>query len=439
MGFMMKGKHGGVRIFNAKGIDYMIEINEKYGCLTILDDGEEYKNTESYFEWLEKIRELRKELKPFFDAVKEVHDKHPELRNKSEDREITDSERGDINDLRILSWKYSSQLNEYDDLKLKLEPHYKCMCKCGKINYYNEKTLESNPRFCFYPVPIASGFTYSIKAQNATHRKRQKYKGIETVILSDKSDCVPSEDYCALYNKYREKQLTKNEEKLNLEIASLPRIYARNYDVDFEGKQYESLLIEECVNDHLESKPSFSFTQFHHKRWHAITVYKQYRCRCLLCGREQLITCDKFGIFPPTEYGYRAYNGYWSDVSCDCHPISSFQWIVTRLLMESGVPYQVEYSFDDLYGAAGRNKLRFDFAVFNCDGTIKALIECQGEQHYKPVEEFGGLYAYETQKKNDQLKREYVEKNNIRVVEISYKEKQIEIVEKILRVNGIIK
>ena len=150
-------------------------------------------------------------------------------------------------------------------------------------------------------------------------------------------------------------------------------------------------------------------------------------------------TCDKFGIFPPTEYGYRAYNGYWSDVSCDCHPISSFQWIVTRLLMESGVPYQVEYSFDDLYGAAGRNKLRFDFAVFNCDGTIKALIECQGEQHYKPVEEFGGLYAYETPKKNDQLKREYVEKNNIRVVEISYKEKQIEIVEKILRVNGIIK
>ena len=82
MGFMMKGKHGGVRIFNAKGIVYMIEINEKYGCLTILDDGEEYKNTESYFEWLEKIRELRKELKPFFDAVKEVHDKHPELRNK---------------------------------------------------------------------------------------------------------------------------------------------------------------------------------------------------------------------------------------------------------------------------------------------------------------------------------------------------------------------
>ena len=416
----------------------MIEINKKYGCLTVLDDGEEYKRTELYSEWFERIEDLRKVLEPYFEAVKELKDKHPGLIDKIEKHSITNSEAGDINKLRVLYWNYSSQLNEFDDLKIKMEPHYKCVCKCGKINYYNAKTVESNPRFCFYPVPISSKFTYSIKVQNATYRKEQKYKGIETVKLSDKTDCFPSDDYCALYNKYRAKQLIKNEEKLNFEIASLPRCFARNYEVDFAGKQYESLLIEECVNDHMESKPSFSYTQFHHKRWHAITVYKQYKCRCLLCGREQLITCDKFGIFPPTEYGYNAYNGYWSDVSCDCHPISSFQWVVTRLLIESGVRYQVEYSFDDLYGIARKNKLRFDFAVFNNDGTIKTLIECQGEQHYKPVDEFGGSFAYENQKKNDQLKREYVEKNNIKVIEISYKDKQYERVKEVLADNGII-
>ncbi|MBR4948557.1 MAG: hypothetical protein IKZ29_08365 [Clostridiales bacterium] len=415
----------------------MVEKSKKYGCLTVLDDGEEYRRTELYIECLEKSDELRKVLEPYFEMQNEVKTNYPEVFDKDRKIKLTNSGREACNKLRRLQWEYGFQLDEFKQLQIKLAKHYKCECKCGKTHYYNSKTLESNPRFCIYPIPIASRFTYSIKAQKATERKREKYSGIESVLLSDKADCVPSEDYCALYNKHREKQLTKNEEKLNLEIAALPRIKAKNYDVDYEGKQYESLLIEECINDHLESKPTFSFTQFHHKRWHTITVYKQYRCKCLLCGREQLITCDKFGIYPPTEYGYRAYYGYWSDVSCDCHPISSFQWIVTKLLMENGIRYQVEYSFDDLYGIAGKNQLRFDFAVFNDDGTIKALIECQGEQHYKPVEEFG-IYKFQQQIKNDGLKRQYTASHNIPLIEISYKQKQIGIVEEILKNNGII-
>ena len=80
-------------------------------------------------------------------------------------------------------------------------------------------------------------------------------------------------------------------------------------------------------------------------------------------------------------YGIHAYFGYWSNVYCDCHPISSFQWIVTKLLFDNNISYTVEYSFDDLYGSGGVNHLRYDFAVFNKDGSIKCLIECQGSQH----------------------------------------------------------
>ncbi len=97
----------------------------------------------------------------------------------------------------------------------------------------------------------------------------------------------------------------------------------------------------------------------------------------------------------------------------------------------------MEYSFDDLYGIAGKNQLRFDFAVFNDDGTIKTLIECQGEQHYKPVEEFG-ICKFQQQVKNDGLKRQYTASHNIPLIEISYKQKQIVIVEEILKTNGII-
>ena len=78
------------------------------------------------------------------------------------------------------------------------------------------------------------------------------------------------------------------------------------------------------------------------------------------------------------------------------------------------------------YGNGGVNQLRFDFAIFNKDGSIKCLIECQGEQHFKPVEKFGGEEQFQSQIKNDSLKRHYVKDHNIKLIEISYKSKKIE-------------
>jgi hypothetical protein len=157
-----------------------------------------------------------------------------------------------------------------------------------------------------------------------------------------------------------------------------------------------------------------------------------------LCGKEIITTCNKFGIYPPTEYGATAYYGYWSDLYCDCHPISSFQWIVNKILLDNNVSYRVEVTFPDLYGTAGKSQLRYDFGIFDPDGTIRCLIECQGEQHYKPVDEFGGQYQFENQLKNDKLKREYAKSHHIELVEISYKDKKYECVLEILHTLGII-
>lgn len=55
--------------------------------------------------------------------------------------------------------------------------------------------------------------------------------------------------------------------------------------------------------------------------------------------------------------------------------------------------------FPDLYGAGNTNLLKYDFSVLNKDGTLKYLIECQGEQHFKPVDEFGGMEEFEKQQK----------------------------------------
>lgn len=206
--------------------------------------------------------------------------------------------------------------------------------------------------------------------------------------------------------------------------------------MDLVGAIHESLEVLECVNDHYEELRYI--TDLRKKGGGTYFIYKLYKCRCYLCGKEQEIKSSKFSIKPPTEYGYDAYNGYWSDAHCDCHPISSFQWIVTKLLKENGVPYRVEVSFPDLYGAGKVNLLRYDFGVYDEAGNIKCLIECQGEQHYEPVDEFGGKSQFTIQKKNDELKRSYAKEHGIPLYEIPYKNKKFEKVEAFLRKKEII-
>ena len=108
------------------------------------------------------------------------------------------------------------------------------------------------------------------------------------------------------------------------------------------------------------------------------------------------------------------------------------------MLFENNIPYRVEHSFPDLYGTFGKKKLKFDFAVFDDNHLLKYLIECQGEQHYGPVEEFGGKHQYNVQVQNDTLKREYARTHNIPLIEISYINKSFDNIKAILIENSIL-
>ena len=412
-----------------------IKVGEKYGGLTVLDDGTEYYQSETYLQSAQMFSSIKNKMK-YLIAVSDVCEKQFIIQEQNDFSSQSESNDPDkINDAYSNFVKLTAFLSAFDldDIKPKLEPHYKCICDCGRVHFFNESTLKFTPKYCYYPIPI-SFKSKSTKAANTAYAKRKKYEYIECVVLCEKSKCTPSEHYCAKYNTYKENQLIAKKKKVENFVAHLPRIYAKNYNVDFTGKQYESLLIECCCDDHFECCSNDS----HHKP-SSVIVYKRYKCKCTLCGKEQFITCDQFGIYPPTEYGYHAYHGYWSNVYCDCHPISSFQWIVCKLLIESAANYKVEYSFPDLYGISGKNLLRYDFAIFDSYNNIKCLLECQGEQHYAPIDEFGGETAYIQQEQNDTRKREYAHNNRIPLYEISYKNKRYDKVQKFLLEHGIIK
>lgn len=111
--------------------------------------------------------------------------------------------------------------------------------------------------------------------------------------------------------------------------------------------------------------------------------------------------------------------------SCGCYRLEMLSGIeymskseqtVVDVLDDAGVSYEAQKVFPGLVGVSG-NPLSYDFCVTLSDGVF--LIECQGAQHYGPVEFFGGNQSWGKQQVHDHRKREYAEKNDMCLLEIN--------------------
>jgi hypothetical protein len=77
------------------------------------------------------------------------------------------------------------------------------------------------------------------------------------------------------------------------------------------------------------------------------------------------------------------------------------------------VKYKQQKTFDD---CKDKNLLPFDFYLpdYNC------CIEYDGEQHYRPVDYFGGENSFKKTVMHDKIKNDYCKDNNIKLLRISY-------------------
>ena len=122
-----------------------------------------------------------------------------------------------------------------------------------------------------------------------------------------------------------------------------------------------------------------------------------WHCQCLKCGSIKTIR------------GISLRRGLTK--SCGCIK-SVGEELIASLLTKHNIIYEREYSFDDL---VYKNKLRFDFAVFNTDGSLSHLIEYDGIQHFKQT-------GWENVKRiqfRDKLKTQYCLDNNIKLIRIN--------------------
>lgn len=104
--------------------------------------------------------------------------------------------------------------------------------------------------------------------------------------------------------------------------------------------------------------------------------------------------------------------------SCGCIK-SKGEEEIAKFLIKHQILFKKEYTFKDLQGV-GNGCLRFDFAIFNNNGKIIALIEFDGIQHYSQVKYFDNKQSFNDRQENDRRKNEYCQLNNFHLIRIKY-------------------
>lgn len=110
-----------------------------------------------------------------------------------------------------------------------------------------------------------------------------------------------------------------------------------------------------------------------------------------------------------------------SGVGCPhCHSSKGEKKII-NFLTENNILFKTQFKFND---CRSKLPLPFDFAIFNNE-KLYCLIEYQGEQHYFPVNFSGkgeewSKNNFVTIQTRDKIKKEYCEKNNLKLIIIPY-------------------
>lgn len=128
-----------------------------------------------------------------------------------------------------------------------------------------------------------------------------------------------------------------------------------------------------------------------------------YRCKCD-CGGEAIVDAGNL----------RRGNTN----SCGCIK-SKGEMIINNWLQEHNIPFQSQYSIDEIILDSGRRPF-FDFAIFDSENNLVCLIEYNGKQHYEITGGWNNENTFEITQHRDKQKKEWCEKLNIPLYIISY-------------------
>lgn len=123
------------------------------------------------------------------------------------------------------------------------------------------------------------------------------------------------------------------------------------------------------------------------------------------------IICRIHGVFTQTPGNHKTGHG------CPKCNSSIGEQRIENWLIENRINYKPEQRF---YDCRDKNPLPFDFYLVD----LNICIEYDGEQHFKSVERFGGDKKFEQLQHHDRIKDKYCKDEGIRLIRISYKQKE---------------
>ena len=121
------------------------------------------------------------------------------------------------------------------------------------------------------------------------------------------------------------------------------------------------------------------------------------------------IICTKHGIFEQTPHNHLSGFGC---IKCN---ESKGELEIRKILENNNIKYISQKRFEKCKNI---NILPFDFYLPN----LNLCIEYDGEQHYKPINYFGGKKEFKNIQIRDQIKNKYCKNNNIKLLRIKYNE-----------------
>lgn len=207
----------------------------------------------------------------------------------------------------------------------------------------------------------------------------------------------------------------KNKEKLDIykEIISRP-------------KELEIMLMNECATiGELKLMllfTSFSFNGIVHLNEQFVQNYCGISHQAYITNRKSLAT-KGWITFSPNGSIIVEYNillplmqKYIPEYTLNNNSIGENN--IIKILKANNINYETQKTFEDLSSTKGV-LLRYDFYL----PDYNRLIEFDGEQHYYPIEAFGGEKQFNYQKQLDKIKENYALSHNIILKRIPYWDK----------------
>ena len=116
--------------------------------------------------------------------------------------------------------------------------------------------------------------------------------------------------------------------------------------------------------------------------------------------------------------------------SCPRCNESKGEKFLSKVLTSNNVPFVPQFNL--VKNPKTNHWLRSDFAILNKENKPLLILEYDGEQHFKPVEIFGGEKSLKATQYRDSVKDKYCKENNIPFCRFSYAQSELEITKIIL-------